>query len=491
MCVYTLMIGIASAAIYSVLEPISEATGLTLGQLNSGTGYMFLAFGWGCLFWQPMALQYGKRPVYLFSILATVGIQVWAPYTKSNGQWIANKILQGLVGAPIESLCEISVTDIYFQHERGFYIAVYALLLAGSNFFAPIIAGFITDSQGWEWVLYWCAIFCGMGFVFLFFFMEETNYSRSVIVGHENESQTHTGTATPTHSDDEKKTPSSPKIHEDEQATSEVDEAGQPTNLKTKSYLDKIKPVRKYDLQKPNRLTGMMLRPLIFLTFPVIFYAGFAYGSNLVWFNVLNATSSLILSKPPYNFTATKVGLTYISCLIGTATAAAYTGWIGDKVVLYLARRNGGIVEPEHRLWLFVPEVILLPFALILWGSGAAHGIHWFGCVFAMGVMACTIVIGLQLSISYCIDSYKDLSGEAIVTVILVRNTMSFAVSYGITPWVTNMGFQNAFLVAAFVGMAQVLTFLIFVKYGKTLRRRSAPRYVKYVQEMASDGLVH
>lgn len=41
MCVYTLMVGIASAAIYSVLEPISDATGLTLADLNAGTGYMY------------------------------------------------------------------------------------------------------------------------------------------------------------------------------------------------------------------------------------------------------------------------------------------------------------------------------------------------------------------------------------------------------------------------------------------------------------------
>ena len=39
MGVYTLMVGIASAAIYSVLEPISEDTGLTLNDLNQGTGY--------------------------------------------------------------------------------------------------------------------------------------------------------------------------------------------------------------------------------------------------------------------------------------------------------------------------------------------------------------------------------------------------------------------------------------------------------------------
>ena len=37
---YTLCIGIASAAIYSVLEPIANDTGLTLSDLNAGTGYM-------------------------------------------------------------------------------------------------------------------------------------------------------------------------------------------------------------------------------------------------------------------------------------------------------------------------------------------------------------------------------------------------------------------------------------------------------------------
>jgi len=39
---YTLMVGIASAAIYSVLVPISEDMGLTLADLNAGTGYMLL-----------------------------------------------------------------------------------------------------------------------------------------------------------------------------------------------------------------------------------------------------------------------------------------------------------------------------------------------------------------------------------------------------------------------------------------------------------------
>lgn len=108
-----------------------------------------------------------------------------------------------------------------------------------------------------------------------------------------------------------------------------------------------------------------------------------------------------------------------------------------------------------------------------------------------MAVIALTNTIGIQLSVSYAIDAYKDMSGEAMVTVIIVRNTMSFAVSYGLTPWVDGLGYQNAFLVAAFAGMAQVATFFAFVKWGKGMRRASADRYAKYVAQMAESGIIH
>ena len=88
-------------------------------------------------------------------------------------------------------------------------------------------------------------------------------------------------------------------------------------------------------------------------------------------------------------------------------------------------------MEPEYRLWLFCLSLLFLPGGLILWGVGAAHDIHWVGLAFGMGIIGFTNTMGLQLSVSYCIDSYRELSGEAIVTVILIRNTMSFAVGYG------------------------------------------------------------
>ena len=304
---------------------------------------------------------------------------VWVPYTKTNGQWIASKILQGFFGAPVESLCEISVTDLYFTHERGAYLAIYGFLLAGSNFFAPIIAGFIADGQGWEWVLYWCAIFCAIGFVFCFFFMEETNYYRG-----EHTTPPQTGAQTPMIADDSVlATPD-----EKHPVVESVPEGTGTIVYKPKTYLDKLKPFAAGTFSRPNRLGGMILRPLIFLSFPVIFYAGFCYGANLVWFNVLNATASLILSGEPYNFAASMVGVAYVSPLISVAICTIYTGSFGNWFVIKMARRNNGVMEPEHRLWLFSTSLILLPFGLILWGVGAAHQVHWFGLIFAMAVIA-------------------------------------------------------------------------------------------------------
>jgi hypothetical protein len=76
--------------------------------------------------------------------------------------------------------------------------------------------------------------------------------------------------------------------------------------------------LRREDLQKKNQMKGMVLRPLIFLTFPVIVFCGFMYGAIACYFAVLNGTASLILSEPPYNFKSSMVGLSYLSCLIGT-----------------------------------------------------------------------------------------------------------------------------------------------------------------------------
>jgi len=227
--------------------------------------------------------------------------------------------------------------------------------------------------SGWKWVMYWCAIFLAIGFVFCFFFMEETNYDRAPLEMVTTPTDT-PGTATPkegtiSSSDDPEKTAAAIK------SDSSSDNGASIVHYKPKTYIQKLALL---DKKRKFNLFRTMLRPLLFLSLPSVVYAGFSYGSNLVWFNVLNGTASLILSAAPYNFSSSMVGLSYVSPLIGVACGSFYSGVIGDRIVLWLARRNKGVLESEHRLWLFSASLILIPGSLILWGVGAAHHIHWY-----------------------------------------------------------------------------------------------------------------
>ncbi|KAJ4383977.1 hypothetical protein N0V86_000821 [Didymella sp. IMI 355093] len=192
----------------------------------------------------------------------------------------------GFFTAPVEALPEISITDVYFTHERGTYMGVYALTLAGSNYFAPIISGFIAEGQGWQWVFYWPAIFNAVTLVFLFCCLEETNYNRASPVGSSHEVTS---------------------VSQDSSKNAFSDKPSMPSDA---SGAHKKSLAQRLSIWQPSPGENMLIRAkrsLAYLGWPVIFYAGFSYGSYLIWFNVLNATASIILGGPPYNFKASMV----------------------------------------------------------------------------------------------------------------------------------------------------------------------------------------
>lgn len=175
------------------------------------------------------------------------------------------------------------------------------------------------------------------------------------------------------------------------------------------------------------------------------------------------------------------MGLTYAAPLIGVTIAGLATGRLSDWYVLKLARRNGGLREPEQRLWGLLVYCPFILIGLLLWGVGAAHGLPW--PVLCLGAAFCgyTNVAGGAYALAYAVDCFKEISGESIVSVILCRNTMSFAFNYAITPWIDDQGFQDTFIAVAILAFAFGASFLLMEWKGKWLRARCAERYWRYV----------
>jgi MFS family permease len=58
-------------------------------------------------------------------------------------------------------------------------MAVSNVALFGGSFLTPVFVGKITDSLGWQWTFYFVAIFTGVAFPFMFFFVPETAFRRA------------------------------------------------------------------------------------------------------------------------------------------------------------------------------------------------------------------------------------------------------------------------------------------------------------------------
>ncbi|KAL6691564.1 major facilitator superfamily protein [Trichoderma pleuroticola] len=457
--IYTMGIAICCTLQNSVLADITRDTGISTEELVQGTGVMFLFFGWGCLVTQPLALTYGRRGMYLILMLITVPLMVWTAYSTSTGEWYAHRILFGLVNSPIEALPEVSIPDIFFAHERGAWMSVYVFTLFGFSFVSPLVAGFFAEAYGWRWTMHLGAIIAAASFIVLFFFMEETMYFRPTLEGLEDE----------TRQVDEKVT-EPPASTEEKKVESTATDQKTGTLYEKKDYIEKLEPF--------VRMEGRPAKTQMFKSM-----VGLIYGISLSWYNVINATVSPILSSPPYSWSTGAVGIIYVGPFIGAALGSIWAGHIADRLTLILARRNKGIREPEQRLWPLVLAGILSCIGLIIWGVGAAHEVHWAVLAAGLGILIFSCVAGSSIVLSYNVDCFKDMSGESTVSVIIARNTLGFAISYGITPWYSNMGLQNCFIMAGFLSLGCMSTFLFMIWKGKSLRRRCAKRYWSYAEK--------
>jgi hypothetical protein len=52
---------------------------------------------------------------------------------------MAHRASIGIVVSPIESLCEVTIFDLFLAHNRGTYMGLYVFILFRSKILAPLI----------------------------------------------------------------------------------------------------------------------------------------------------------------------------------------------------------------------------------------------------------------------------------------------------------------------------------------------------------------
>lgn len=396
---------------------------VTWGPLNAELGFSFellndsYAAGCGSLciggvILIPFALKYGRRPVYVFSTIAQCAFCVWQARMQTVADLMSANILSSMVGALAEVLVQMTVADVYFVHQRGLMNSIYVWFMTVGATLSPLAGGYIVISQGWRWVWWWMVILMGAGLVAFVFLYEETKFSPTLegVVPVVAAAQIN---ASPEGRD--KKSPTDPEVE-----ANVAHKDGETQRSHATHWIDHSIPVKPYWKRlalwstSPGSFASMArhsIEPFILLfTVPAIFFMSVVYGAMTAAVTVSVTTLSSYMTLPPYNFNASQIGLMGLPPFIGTSIAVLISGRLSDSLVLYLAKRNRGVFEPEMRLWIAVAFIPFVPAGLFMFGIGLNNGSPWPLVAVGLGIAIFGTIPANSVALTYLTDAYTDVS---------------------------------------------------------------------------------
>lgn len=116
-------------------------------------------------------------------------------------------------------------------------------------------------------------------------------------------------------------------------------------------------------------LLPLYWRPFVALfTFPPVLYTGLQYSFCLCWISVISNVVAIVMPGEPWHFDSGAIGLMGMGPFIGCVVGSIYAGFLGDWLVVRLARRNHGRFEPEMRLHLQHAPAIIMAVGVLVFG---------------------------------------------------------------------------------------------------------------------------
>ncbi|PSK57904.1 hypothetical protein B9Z65_9106 [Elsinoe australis] len=440
----------------STLSPLLAANTLTL-TLNFRrnftaiallTGWHLLGVGLAGFVFVPSARVWGKRHLYILGTVVIIISSLWGGASGRNYKsLLAARVFQGVGLAPFEALVNASVGDLYFVHERGKRMALSNLALFGGAFFTPVIVGKMTSTLGWEWTFYMVAIFAAAMLPLLVCFVPETAFRR------------------------EEEGMGMRELGGEKGAGSEVGEVGEGAVGNKGPSVRETLPIfngRKTD----ESFLKLLLRPFPLFLQPGILASCLIQGTMIGWTVLIGVVLAAIMLGPPLFFDEVQTGYMYTGAFIGALIGFVIAGVLSDSSAKLLTKWNKGTYEPEFRLLLVVPQLILGCAGLYGFGITASntrrYGWFWPDFFFALEVAG--MVIGAVASALYIVDAHRDLAVEGFTCLLVFKNIFSFGLTFSGYDWLLVGGVKPTFMAVSSVQVGVCALAIPMYIFGKKNR---------------------
>lgn len=402
----------------------------------------------------------------------------------------------GMSEACAEAQVQQSLSDIFFQHQLGSVLTVYILATSVGSFLAPLIAHLISQSQTFRWVGWWGAIICGITLIVLLFGCEETVFDRSKYfpVYSSSRSIDCQTEKNEKHENDEKDEKVDDKSdadaqnmpsHIDKEVFTSVEHESQAAKEPLTPYRKRIALITPSPYLIGYGFKQYVRRFIVYFrvfTFPAVWLSGLLWGLQDAYMTFFLTTQDTFFYDDPWNYTETGVAVMNVATLIGAVIGCYMSGVLSDKHVLWMAKRNNGVLEPEFRLWLLFITLLISPAGLIMFGVGADKvwpreaiyvGLGFIG--FGWGSIGDT-------AMSYLMDAYPEIVIQGMVGVSIINNTLACIFTFVCSYWLDGAGTANTYIVLAVIDFVSIACIIPTLYWGKSWRKKTRKIYISLVE---------
>ncbi|PHH87043.1 hypothetical protein CDD83_9390 [Cordyceps sp. RAO-2017] len=409
----------------------------------------------GCVLFIPYATKYGRRSVYLVSISVYVAASWWFASMRAPWELYASNALKGFSAAVNETAVQMSIRDMFFLHRRGSANASYHFALSTAFSLIPMAAGAQATRFGWRSSSTTQAVIVTVVLVLFLVSFEETKFVRAA-AGDEAPDRDDACSIASREPINGRVLPRAPFPH----------------------YL-------RLQLLTPTgeSLWRIFYRPIYFWWLPHIVFTSLIFGTALMWVSVIGSLKGIIFSAPPYNFSPQELGYLHVTSFIGSLFGNLYGGFFVDWAVVRMARRRGGLYEPEMRLYPLPVPAVAMSAGLAVFGITADRGLHWIYP--SIGSALISLGFGGMASISFTlvVDAYPNIISQAFVIIAFFRNVLGVVGPAVSNPWLDGMGLSGMFITAAVANLAVNGLAVGLLVWGKQIRTLTAERYYRLSRE--------
>ncbi|KAL6709192.1 hypothetical protein ACN47E_002008 [Coniothyrium glycines] len=403
----------------------------------------FLAFwiGFTTFFTAAGANIWGKRPFFLISTVILLATNIWGYFTTSFVSLAVMRAVQGIASAPLETLVTSTVSDMYYVHQRGVRISIWGCMLSSGVLLGQIISGVIIENISFEATFGVSAlIFIPILFGIYFFVVETTYYGAR---------------------------PTGKKLGADE---------------KEISFLDDDEPKQPYRQQLAifrGRLSQESFwksawKPIPLIAYPAVLFSTVVYGSYFTWLLTISVLSVSIFSAPPYALGPAQIGLTNLPLLVVSLLGSPLSGWAADFIAKFMARRNGGVFEPEFRLVLMIPATLFATIGFLGFGMSVQSGMSIAYPIAFMSIHALSVPFASTASLTYVIDCHPKDANQAFVTINFNKALFTFAATTYANGIMAKIGPRMVFVAITLINLGICALTIPAYVYGKRFRSKIA-----------------